>query len=300
MNLRYAEELNEEALEAQASAQFDELARIGREMISYGEIAGDLLALARGYNFLGNAKLHTGDGDSAERAYRSALKIFSQRGDRAGVARVVMNLGALAMEIRLDAADAKEQFSQALPVFEETGDRLRYAVALANLGEVYRLEGQYDVALENACRALDIFEELGDSDRETWQAVDIAHYHLLKRQHHDALRFLEIARKKLKHNRNPHWLCAYFEVWFLLAAQMHAWGPAAQLQGFVDRYRLAHNVPRLQIMLPWLLPPIEHLDKRLPFDEVSRLRSEGAEFSVARAHATATHIAQLVKKREVS
>ena len=252
-------DLNQAALAAQSAANFVELERIAREMIRLGEASGDPAELGRAYTFLGNAKLHVRDGAAAEAAYQTAQRIYEAAGDRHGLARVHMNLGAVAFDLHLDVETARRYFSSTLPVFAEFGDRFRYGVALGNLSEVARLDGNYESAAEYARRAYDVFSEIGDSDRCTWMTLDLAHYAWLAGDEREARERLEAAHELLAVNHNVIWTAVYFELWMMIALAHGEREIAARLLRFADAYRESHRTPRLQGMLPWLGPVIMEL-----------------------------------------
>ena len=289
-------DLNAAGLAAQSAANFDELERIAREMIRRAEAEGNLRDLARGCTFLGNSKLHVRDGAAAEEAYKKALAVFEQIGDRHGVARVNMNLGAVAFDIHLDVETARQLFVKTLPVFQEFGDDFRLGVALGNLAEVARLDGNFESALDYAKRAFEKFSSIDDSDRCTWMTLDIAHIHLLRREQELALKSLDAARELLRANRNVIWTAVYFEIWFMIAMMHDQWDAAGRLLGFADRYRADHHVPRLQGMLPWLGPHIERLQThhRSSVDE----RKEGEALGLADAYAVSFRLESLLRERQ--
>ena len=272
--------MNQAALAAQSAANFVELERIAREMIRLGEASGDPAELGRAYTFLGNAKLHVRDGAAAEAAYQTAHRIYEAAGDRHGLARVQMNLGAVAFDLYLDVETARRYFSKTLPVFEEFSDRLRYGVALGNLSEVARLDGNYESAAEYAQRAYDVFCEISDSDRCTWMVLDLAHYAWLAGDEGTACKRLDAARELLAVNHNVIWTAVYFELWLMIALAHDERAIAARLLHFADAYRERHHTPRLQGMLPWLGPAIVELHAR-PGDLAGAPPSETPEAAEA-------------------
>lgn len=282
MNERVAE-LLEAGPAALNDADYALLERIGTELVSV--CGDDERARARGFTFIGNAKLQTGDGDAAEAHYFKALDIYRKLGDEGFEAQVLMNLGVVAVEINLDVAEARRLFDLALPMMRRTGDKARLALGLGNLGELARLESDFPAALIQATESLELYEALGEAERAAWQRTNIAHVRSLMRDYAGAIDSLRAAYATLEEKKNPHWLSIYFDVWFLLAMELRAYEPAARLAGFNDRYRMQNTVPRLSGLMPWFVPSMDRLRKRLDESRFAELRSEGAHFSLSEAQA---------------
>lgn len=269
---------------AHDSADYKSVRRLGSELFELANQHNDQLGMARGHNLLGNAFLHaTADGESAERYYRSALEHYRTAGDRRGEAIVMLNLGSLALDINLDLATARSRYEACLPIFEECGDDLNVAMALSNLAEIARLEGDYEAAFKLGMQSLTTFRELKDSTRIGWQLVNIAHYHLLKAEYKDSAGTLRRAYLYLVKTPNPDRLADYLEMWFYLAVETQHFEAAAELLGFLERYRLENDVPRLALLRPWFTPRYERLEARFAYDEFLTLRNKGEGLTLAQA-----------------
>lgn len=272
------------ARSAHDAADYKAVRRLASELFELAKHSGDHLGMARAHNLLGNAFLHTSvDGETARRYYLSALEQFELAQDRRGEGVVLLNLGSLALDVHLDLATARDYYERALPIFLECDDRQNVAIARSNIAEIARLEGDYDRAFQLGMQSLATFRSQKDSTRIGWQLVNVAHYHLLKNEYADAIDTLRRAFLYLVQAPNPDRLADYFETWFYLAIEVKQYEPAAQLLGFLERYREQNGVPRLALLMPWFRPRLETLERALPYDVLSRLKNEGEGLSLAQA-----------------
>jgi tetratricopeptide (TPR) repeat protein len=277
-------ELNRAVTAARDRADFRAAEALARELLALGERTGDKAAQAHGYQHFGVARLRFNDAAGAEKALKAALKLFQETGDRFGASRSMMNLAMIQLAINVDAAAARRLFDAAEPVVRESGDPKRLATMLGNLGEVYRLEGDYEAALRSAQESLRLYLELGDSGHAAWQLTNLAHYHSLLRDHASAIRHLCLAAGQLRVAANPRWTAWYLDVGVIVAAKADRFDVAAPLLGLSDRLRDTENVPRLQVMLPWLSVPIERMSKATSSDELQQLLDSGERLTLDQAH----------------
>ena len=270
-----AEELKSAGAAALSAAQYETLERIGHELVQLGQASGEMRDIAHGYNLIGNARLQNGDGPAAEEAYRRTLKIYQNLGDEARVAVILMNLGIVAIEINLDVAEGRRLYDQALPIMRRINEKT-LALALGNAAEISRLEGDFTQAIAYAQESYDLFLQQSEPERAAWQLVNLAHYHSLRREYAAAKELMQRAFETLRTARNTAWVAAYFDTWFLMSTELHAWESAARVLGFVDRYRQEKKVPRLRGVLPWYLTALERLRKQLSEHELRALQEEGS------------------------
>jgi CHAT domain-containing protein/Tfp pilus assembly protein PilF len=101
------------------------------------------------------------DWRGAQAAWEHELALRESRGDRAGVARTLGNLGSI-YEALGDYPKALEYQERSLKLEEELGNRAGVATALGNLGNIYGRLGDSTKALEYQERSLKLEEELGD------------------------------------------------------------------------------------------------------------------------------------------
>lgn len=277
--------LHDRATAAWYADDYETLETLSKEMIRQGKSRADAAQIALGYSFAGHACIHREDAHGAHDAYGRALNLFKQLGDDLGVARVQMSLGVVALELDLDVAEARRLYDIAVPVVRASGDRQRLAIALANLAEIFRQEGDYRQAMSCARESLEIFRELGDVTYVGWQLFTIAHIHSLVREYPQAIENLRAAFVELRKTENARWLAMYFDVWIILAVELKADECAARLLGFTEEMRAQKRAARLRGMLPWFLPHMERLAKRISEDRLLALRTAGAALTLDEAQA---------------
>jgi tetratricopeptide (TPR) repeat protein len=267
------------------------LERLSREIIEKSEASGDRARLAWGYYYLGSACFQRNDGAGAERALRRSLELFEALHDDHGRARAMCSIGAVVLDIHHDFDQARRWYDGAIPLMRRFADRNRLAIALGNVGEICRSEGDTRAALTYAKEALEIFCELGEHTNAGWQLADLGHYHAIRRDVSAAVECLNEAYRELSVERNPRWLAWYFDIWFIVAAQLQRWDAAARLLGFIEHYRDVHKTPRMQGLLPWLSQPIEELARRMRADRsLDELRVAGESLTLEEAQALTEQI----------
>lgn len=280
------------ASDAFNGGDFRAVQRLGRELYDEAKVRGDHFNMARAQNLLGNANMHMGsDSSITERYYRAAREEYRLAGDRRGQAVTELNLGSLALNVDLDLARARAAYEGCLTVFQELKDELSVAITLANLAEIYRLEGDYTTAFDFGERSLASFSSAGDTPRAGWQMVNLAHDHLLKGDDASAIQMLREAFKILSLKPNPERLSVYFETWFYVACDVHAYEIAAKLLGFLEEYRERNCVPRLALLMPWFTPRMEKLQHRFSHEKLLELRTVGAGLTLEEAEAATRSIA---------
>lgn len=272
---REASALYAAAVSAQDAADYLTLARLAREIVALCESNGDHLGLAWGHYFTGAANFQRSDGAAARGAYSKAQDLFSEVGNREGVARCMLGQAAVALDIAVDADEARRLYDLAVPIVREIGDQRRLAIVLGNLGEICRMEGECAQALRYAGEAVALFREVGDPAYAGWQLTSMGHYHLLLRDHAAAIQSMRESHRELLRDPIPRWMAWYFDVWLIIVAALDRWEAAARLLGFVNRYRDENNTPRMQGILPWFSAPIEELHKRLSEERLHELMLEG-------------------------
>ena len=277
-------------------ADFAESERLARELIAMCTASGDRRGLGMGYATLGTARSAQGDIPAAEDAYHTALDCFEEIGDEIGVARVRTNLGTIALEGALDAAEARRQFDACIPVLRAAGDTRLLAYALANMGKVNRMEGDYDQAMRLAMESYELFINNGIPSHAGWQLVNAAHYHSLRRKYHEAAETMQKAFEHLRPVTGELCRAGYFEVAFIIATELGAWDDAGRLQGFLEAYRFETKARAPLGILPWFMPRIELLTRRVPEDRLQTLRDEGAALTVEQAQELFLNVARRVPK----
>jgi tetratricopeptide (TPR) repeat protein len=273
-----------------AAADHRLLRERAKEIAALGEADGDKTVVAWGEYFAGIALIYNNEGGAANRLLRRALAAFREQGERVMAARTMINLAMIEADINLNPSEARRLYEEATPAIREEGDVSRLAILHGNLGEICRLEGDYAAALRHARDSERLFREAGDLGRVVWQLVDIAHYHCLRREYPAAVESMREAYRTLQQESNPRWVAWYFDVWVIIAAKLERWEVVAQLLGYVDRMRSEQNVPRLQLLLPWLSSPMERLASMIPEDRLHELFEAGEALTIEQAEAVASSV----------
>lgn len=280
------EELRAAAAAAGSASAARELEEISRELIARCEEAGDDAELAYAYGYLGAALRLRNEGAGAKAAYRRSHDLYVKLGDRLGCARGLVAMGLVAADIELDFAAARRLYDEALPIVRESDDRRLLAVLLGNLTEVLRLETNYASAIRTATEAIALFRELGDRSCVAWQLIDLAHCLFVRRDRKGAVDSMREAYANLRlDDGDVRRLAEYFDVWFIMAAEMGAWTTAARLLGFTYALRDENNLVQSPSLLPWNSRPREQISLHLDDEEFNELLHEGAGYSVEAANA---------------
>jgi diguanylate cyclase (GGDEF)-like protein len=232
------------ALIAHSRGDFKRLGDYALELVGIHERSGNVGALAKSHNALGNAYFKTGRPQEAEVLYRKGLEEYRIAGDKRGIAVALMNLGSLIADWKLDYAAAREYFEESLAIFRGFGTSANTGIVLANLGEVQCYEGNYNEAISFATEALAVFERLGNKALAAWQLLDLARYDVELGKLGDAVRSMRLARRYLHDEPASEHHAGFFDVAFHLAYESGAKELAAKLAGYLARYRHDHAQPR--------------------------------------------------------
>ncbi|MCP4613105.1 MAG: tetratricopeptide repeat protein [Planctomycetes bacterium] len=104
---------------------------------------------------------HRGDYAAALAQYEKSLKMFEERGERAGMARSLHQIGMIHHD-RGDYAAALTHYEKSLKILEELGARAGMARPLHQIGMIHHDRGDYVAALTHYEKSLKILEEHGD------------------------------------------------------------------------------------------------------------------------------------------
>jgi len=102
------------------------------------------------------------DDDRALELAEENLALRQQLGDKQGIARALILLGAAAQD-RGDYRGARLHLEHGLNLSQELGDTVGMAIALNNLGQVARSQGDYTAARSSYEEALALRRRLGDA-----------------------------------------------------------------------------------------------------------------------------------------
>jgi CHAT domain-containing protein/tetratricopeptide (TPR) repeat protein len=130
-------------------------AEIGNYSLSLRTITSTELAQAEGDRLFqeGIRQYQTNQLQAPLQAWRQALEIYQETGDRAGESVVLTNIGAVLINLG-QYPQALEHYQQALAIARDIGDRAVEGASFSGIGEVYRNLGQYPQALEYYQQAL--------------------------------------------------------------------------------------------------------------------------------------------------
>lgn len=121
----------------------------------------DIQLVADLHNCLGNVYSSSDDATRALEEHGKALEIRERIGDRRGIAKSLLNMGFVFLELTGDLTRAEEHFHRALDLTREIGDRKLRSMALNNLGRVAIDKGEWNHALTRFRRLEELAEELG-------------------------------------------------------------------------------------------------------------------------------------------
>jgi tetratricopeptide (TPR) repeat protein len=148
------------------TSRFREARELSLQTLTLGPHARTLSDLAR-------AKQRLGEVQDALDHYTTALTLYQEAGDRAGLAATLNNIG-LAYHLLGDRQQALSYYQQALPITEEVGDRAGLAITLNNIGLAYHRLGDGQQALSYYQQARSIEEEVGDRAGESVTRYNLA------------------------------------------------------------------------------------------------------------------------------
>ncbi|HKY60466.1 MAG TPA: adenylate/guanylate cyclase domain-containing protein, partial [Gemmatimonadota bacterium] len=125
-----------------------------------------------------------------------ALKLREGGGDRLGMAKCLLNMGSVFLDLQEDLDSAERYYRDAYEAAESIGDRqMRYS-ALNNLGRVATERGEWTEALETLDRAERILEEIGWSFARYVTLQNRADCEIALGRLGDAIRHLRICRDR--------------------------------------------------------------------------------------------------------
>jgi len=117
------------------------------------------LALAHGATL----PYRQGDTALAKQLWEEALDLYRELGDAEGAARIIGELGAIAVaESDFDRGVA--MYEECAEMFREQGRTTRLAIALGNLGAIANMRGDRETAVSHLTEAIALTREIGDDD----------------------------------------------------------------------------------------------------------------------------------------
>ena len=146
-----------------ATSRFREVREVSLQTLALGPHATTLVHLARAKHILGEVK------DALEH-YRTALHLYTEVGDRAGLATTLHNIGVVYAGLG-DEQQALSYYHRALPLREEVGDRAGESVTRYNLAMIYRAQGRLAEAVAALRQVVALDQQVQHPDLESDQAM---------------------------------------------------------------------------------------------------------------------------------
>ena len=188
--------------------------------------AGDRGGLARILHSMAEVPLNEDDLPAAEKLYREALSLTREIGDKQGIGREAGNL-ALIYEYRGDFDTARSMMEDALRNQEDAGDKNGMAIQTGNIGDLLRLQGDLRGALGYHERSLALANEVGNRSTSAIATASIGENLVLEGD-------LSAAVKRYQQALAVH---EELGEKFFYAGDLHAMGEVLWLQGNVEKAR---------------------------------------------------------------
>jgi tetratricopeptide (TPR) repeat protein len=135
---------------------------------------------------LGRIYRQRGEFDRAMDHLQAAHQLFTQAGDRRGIAGTLDDIGKVHW-LRGEYAPALEFHRQALAMRRALGDRRSIALSLANIGRVHNDSGAFKAANRQFREALDLRRDIGDLSGVVQSLCDLGSVHAADGSHEMAL-----------------------------------------------------------------------------------------------------------------
>ncbi len=148
------------------------------------------------HNGLGVVYHYQGMAEPAFEHISQALELRERDADRLGMAKCLLNIGTVFLDVQEDLDSAERFYRDAYEAAEAIGDRqMRYS-ALNNLGRVAMERGEWQEALETLDRAERVLEEIGWSFARYVTLQNRADCEIALGRLGDAIRHLRICRDR--------------------------------------------------------------------------------------------------------
>lgn len=282
------------AVNAHGRGDFTELENRCRHLVAIYETEDRAIPLARALNGLANARYRLGDPVEAEAIYRRALGEYRRGGDRPGEGIVLMNLGALYADRLCDFPAAREFCLESLRIFsEEEGVSRNVGTLLANIAEIDSRMGHHERAIEYAAKSRSVFEQLGNEGLAAWQLLNAAQFNLELREFARSFDALRRARPALHEGLlSAEHTAAYYDIAFMLAAEMLSFELAAKLYGYSEQFRSLNGMKRSPSEAMIVEPRYSLVRNALRDEKTERLAREGTALDDAAVDAAIDALAE--------
>lgn len=203
----------------------------------------DAAGLGESLFALGEVRESQGAHGDAESLYAEALETFRRAGDRRGVARTLVNLGALVKDTRRDFRRASGYYEESLAIMRELGNQVGVATVLHNLAVVAVDQGELSQATFLYEESLALMRELGYKWRVATILTNYANLSRLQDHHARAAELYKealVLRRDLTHKVG---VAVCLEGLAGVALECGAPERAAALLGAAEVIRAACNAP---------------------------------------------------------
>jgi tetratricopeptide (TPR) repeat protein len=137
---------------------------------------GDKSSLLQAYSNYASTYINEGKFAEADVWYRKSLGLAEQLKDEKAKANIYANL-AICMDYRGQKRMALEYYTQALSIFDKLGESGAIAVIHANIGGIYsNLEDQHK-AIEHTEKALGLYKQTSNLKSQNTALLNLAYYH---------------------------------------------------------------------------------------------------------------------------
>jgi eukaryotic-like serine/threonine-protein kinase len=162
----------------------DEALRCYQQSLEIKQKLGLKRGTASSLGEIGQVQAMRGNFPEAEQAFRDALGLLRELGDKAGLSSVLVNFGSFLNEDVGRPDEGLPLLREALQIRRETGNTSGEALVLNNLGAYYQAKGQFDQAQTHFELALKIREK-GGASRDIADALHNLGETLLRRGQYD-------------------------------------------------------------------------------------------------------------------
>jgi predicted ATPase/DNA-binding SARP family transcriptional activator len=216
--------------------------------LSLYQQAGDRAGVAILYGNMGALATHRTDYQEARTLLMKALELRRELGDRWGVASALNNLGALAGRLG-DILQAQAYYQECLAIFSELGYQSGIALSLSNLGSAAGDLGDYDRAYNLHIEGLAIRRQLGDKPGTANSLSDLGNLAYRKGDIDQACVYYAESLGLLQELGDKEHIFDCLEGMAQVASAQGLIENAARIWGAVEALRVAINVPMSQSSL---------------------------------------------------
>ncbi|MBE9079887.1 CHAT domain-containing protein [Romeria aff. gracilis LEGE 07310] len=150
----------------------------------------------------GSQQYRSGQYHEALRSWETALALFRELGDNAGVASTLGSIGNVYVSLG-DYEEALNYYNQSLSIIHEIGNRAAEATLLYSMGNAHRALKQYEDAIDLHQQALAIEREIGNRAGESDVLLALGWSYSFRAQYYLAINFFYKAMQVAQEIGNP-------------------------------------------------------------------------------------------------